>query len=429
MIDLEVILELNGREISAGTITGSSSTDAFFTYSREYVSSSYGVPLSISLPLQTDPFTAMQTKNFFDGLLPEGFTRRTIASGIHASEDDYISILTELGKECLGAIRIKDNRAEDKSLDVYVELSLEDVKALASEGASKSASLVTESRLSLTGASGKVGLYYDQETAKWYLPKGNAPSNHIVKQSHIRLDGIVTNEQLCMLTAKKLGIDVPDSFIINTGAGSEGEVLYAVARYDRYIDDSSRYIGSLPAPYRLHQEDFAQALGIAAVDKYEPEGEMYFHKMIDILRNYSIDPIGDILKLFDISIFNWLVGNTDAHVKNYSLLRAKDGKGIHLAPAYDLLCTDIYENNSKNMAYNINGKYSLRQIQKSDFLETASKEGIAPSLIEDRLDQMQGSLIDVLNQSADELLEQGFINTKDIHSRILLSIDSRKSAF
>ena len=70
------------------------------------------------------------------------------------------------------------------------------------------------SHLSLTGASGKVGLYYDAAGKQWYLPKGTAPSTHIVKQSHIRLSGIVANEQLSLRTAYYCGIEIPDSFII-----------------------------------------------------------------------------------------------------------------------------------------------------------------------------------------------------------------------
>lgn len=80
-------------------------------------------------------------------------------------------------------------------------------------------------------ASGKVGLYYKIDTNEWYLPIGAAPSTHIVKQSHVRLDGIVTNEQLCLQTAKNLGIDVPDSFVINVGTGKDEEVLFATHRY------------------------------------------------------------------------------------------------------------------------------------------------------------------------------------------------------
>lgn len=89
----------------------------------------------------------------------------------------------------------------------YDQLSLEQVRALAQEGATKSAELVTKSHLSLTGASDKVGLYYNQLDRQWYLPIGSAPSTHIVKQSHVRLDSIVTNEQLAILTAKKVGME------------------------------------------------------------------------------------------------------------------------------------------------------------------------------------------------------------------------------
>ena len=72
-------------------------------------------------------------------------------------------------------------------------MSAEEVKRLAQEGATESAELVTKAHLSLTGASGKVGLYYDNEKDEWYLPYGDAPSTHIVKQSHVRLKNIVAN--------------------------------------------------------------------------------------------------------------------------------------------------------------------------------------------------------------------------------------------
>jgi len=81
-------------------------------------------------------------------------------------------------------------------------------------------------------AYGKVGLYYDEKEEKWYLPIGEAPSTHIVKQSHVRLKKIVANEQMCLLTAKYLGIEIPESFIVTTG-GDDETVLFATKRYDR----------------------------------------------------------------------------------------------------------------------------------------------------------------------------------------------------
>lgn len=177
--------------------------------------------------------------------------------------------------------------------------------------------------LSLTGASGKVGLYYDAAGKQWYLPKGTAPSTHIVKQSHVRLDGIVTNEQLSMMTAAKCGIDVPESFIIDLGNGDDKEVLYATRRYDRIFDGAVDTIEGLPRPLRLHQEDFSQALGISSANKYEKGHEGYMRMMFDLLRQYSANPIEDQQKLWDRIVFCYLLGNTDAHIRIFPFCTEK----------------------------------------------------------------------------------------------------------
>lgn len=113
------------------------------------------------------------------------------------------------------------------------------IAEFAKEGASKSAQFLAKAHLSLTGASGKTGLYYDNKDG-WYMPFGTAPSTHIVKQSHVRLSGIVANEQLCLRTAKILGIDVPESFIISVGTGEH--ILFATKRFDRLMQEDSRVI-------------------------------------------------------------------------------------------------------------------------------------------------------------------------------------------
>ena len=158
-------------------------------------------------------------------------------------ENDYLSILHGLGKECLGAVRIREEG--EMASASYEQITEKQVRELAAEGASKSTELVTKAHLSLTGASGKVGLYFDPKGGCWYLPKGTAPSTHIVKQSHIRLKEIVTNEQLCMQTAKRCGIEIPDSFIINTAEGRDDEVLFAAKRYDRIFGDQPTMIDGM----------------------------------------------------------------------------------------------------------------------------------------------------------------------------------------
>lgn len=288
-----VSIEKNGLQTHVGTLTGDRPENTVFAYAPEYLTAEGAALISLSLPLQEAAFSPAQTKNYFDSLLPEGYTRRTVAQWIHADEDDYRTILHALGCECLGALQIT---AERETHGASCEpLALDQIKALAAEGASKSAELVISSHLSLAGATGKVGLYYDGET--WYLPRGTAPSTHIVKQSHVRLKHIVQNERMALTTAKNCGLQVADSFIINTGNGADEEILFAAGRYDRSFSNSGIIIDGLPAPLRLHQEDFAQALGIPASQKYERAGENHLARMFDLLRRHSADPIRDMARL------------------------------------------------------------------------------------------------------------------------------------
>ena len=414
-----VTMERRGRFEKVGRLFGDDSSAACFAYTEDYLRDPAAVPISVSLPLQAESFSPARTKSFFEGLLPEGFTRRAVAGWMRADEDDYLALLYGLGRECLGALRI--TREDEPELpDAYEPLSLEQVEALAAEGTSRSAELVTRSHLSLTGASGKVGLYLDEQSGKWYQPSGTAPSTHIVKQSHVRLRGIVPNEQLVQMTAAKLGIDVPESRIINLGSGRDEEVLLATRRYDRIFLPGAGTVGALPRPLRLHQEDLAQALGIPAAAKYERDPEQgYLRQLFLLLRRVSADPIADQLKLWDRIVFSYLVGNTDSHIKNLSLLYGPEGKGIRLAPAYDLLSTAVYESSTRDMAFSIGGKYSLDEIRREDFRPAARQAGIGERLALRRFDDLKEKLPEALRSAAGELLAQGFAAAPELAETIL----------
>ncbi|MCQ2554242.1 MAG: HipA domain-containing protein [Clostridia bacterium] len=414
---LFVSVEINGIQTPVGIISGTTVHDAQFTYSKDYLS--MGMPaISISLPLSDRSFSPEATKKYFEGLLPEGFARKSVANFIHTDENDYLTILEKLGSECLGAIRISSAETIDKR---YERLSLEEVKALAKEGVSKSTELVTEAHLSLTGASGKVGLYYDEKNSDWYKPLGSAPSTHIVKQSHVRLSGIVTNEQLSLLAAAELGINVPESFIINTGAAKDEDILFATKRYDRLISKDSKPVNGLLCPFRLHQEDFAQALGISSMQKYESGTSRYLPELFRILRNYSSDPIADQLKLWDIIVFDFLVGNTDNHIKNLSLLYSSDLKKISLAPAYDIISTAIYQGSSRDMAIGIGGERNLDEIGRKHFSYAASEAGLNPLIALKHFDTMAGDFERALRIAAEKLEDEGYENVSEIKDRILVN--------
>ena len=185
MRKLFIWIEIQGKQHFVGNITGNHPEDAVFTYSQEYLDSPEAAPVSLNLPLQAHPFSPAQTRIFFEGLLPEGFTRKSVAQWMHADENDYLTILEGLGRECLGAIQVTESELSSaEAVSSYRKMNLSDIQRLAAEGATESAQLVTEAHISLTGASGKVGLYYDSDENEWFLPIGSAPSTHIVKQSH-----------------------------------------------------------------------------------------------------------------------------------------------------------------------------------------------------------------------------------------------------
>ena len=416
MRELKVYIEIGGHEIYAGMISGNDTADAVFTYDEGYLSQ--GQPLSVSLPFKRENFSPAETSCFFEGLLPEGFSRRSVARWMHADEADYLTILAGLGKECLGAIRIEDSADHAVNNPSYEELTIEQVKRLAAEGATKSTELLVRSHLSLTGASGKVGLYFHE--GKWYQPLGTAPSTHIVKQSHVRLQHIVENERLALLTADILGIPVIKSFIVNADSFRDSDVLLATERYDRDLSNPVQEFNGLGCPLRLHQEDFAQALGIPGSAKYERAGDDYLGRIFRLIRNVSADPLQDQLRLLDVLIFDKLIGNTDNHIKNLSFLYASDLCSARLAPAYDLVSTLVYRGSTADMSIAIAGELRWDRITKDTFIEASRETGLSKGIIEREYDRLSALFPKALQKAAARMEAEGFMNASNIAQKILM---------
>ena len=414
-MDLTVSIEIEGEQIVAGKIEYKNNKNARFIYDESFVDKGYA-PISISLPIQKEPFSEMETRNFFEGLLPEGFTRRSIAGIIRADEDDYLSLLKALGNECIGAIRVFETDSE-VSVWEYEKLTMNKLKRLASEGAVESAKILTGTRLSLAGASGKVGLAYDGK-GYWYLPHGLAPSTHIVKQSHVRLHDIVINECLIMRAAKNVGLNASNCIIINSGKGSDGEVLLASERFDRLYENPVFEKGKFKKIKRLHQEDFAQILSINSLNKYEREGDHYLKSMFDVIRKYSAEPIEDSMELWKRLVFDFLTGNADCHLKNFSMLYSENLKSMRLAPMYDALSTRIYDETTRDFAFNINGKYRIDEITKDDFIAASMDAGIAPKKAKELFDEVESKLQIALDNARDELLNEGYGKAIEIRKKI-----------
>ncbi len=126
---------------------------------------------------------------------------------------------------------------------------------------------------------------------------------------------------------------------------------------------------------RLHQEDFRQALGVSPENKYASEGGPGFKMSVDLVRRACTTPAPAILRLLDAAIFNAVLGNADAHGKNFSLLYT--GHAIDLAPLYDLLCTAAYPELSPKLAMRIAKRATIEAFRPDTWARFAEEVGIS----------------------------------------------------
>jgi serine/threonine-protein kinase HipA len=216
-------------------------------------------------------------------------------------------------------------------------------------------------RLSLAGAQNKLPLFYDGEV--FFIPWGGAPSSHILKTPIPHLENTVVNEAFCMNLARRVGLAVPAAEVVSV----DGAAHYLVARYDRRKNPA----GDLT---RLHQEDFCQALGVPSDRKYEKEGGPGFRDCFDLVREWSSEPLPDSAALLRWALFNFLIGNADAHGKNIAFLYA-DGR-VRLAPFYDLISTAVYERVNNKFAMRMGGEKDPRYLLPHHLERFSQEAGI-----------------------------------------------------
>ena len=251
-------------------------------------------------------------------------------------------------------------------------------------------------RLSLAGAQDKVAVRIEGNEIS--LPLGGAPSTHILKPAVERFAGVVFNEALCMKLAATVGLPTAK---VETRSVEDLEYLL-VERYDRTYRHNPGGATSLD---RLHQEDFCQAQGIVPETKYQKEGGPSLKQCFALLREVSTAPVIDLARLLDAVIYNFLVGNNDAHGKNFSLLY--DGVGmanqqIRLAPLYDVVSTTYYPELSKDMAMKIGREYSSDKVTLKDFEQLAEEAGLAKPLVRNRVPQLAETVIANLDKAGIE---------------------------
>ncbi len=359
-----------------------------FRYLPEYLASPDAAVVSSTLPLSPDVYEERDVMAFFSNLLPDEGVRRRIAEILHLSADDTFGLLREIGGDCAGAVAFWEPGKEPDA-ERFPELrELTDAESaeILSSLSSRPLGIGKEFR-GISGAGAQDKLIACLKDGKIFLPLHGTPSTHIFKPEIDRFPQSVYNEFFCMSLSRLCGFETARCGIVRFGDAD----YYVTERYDREIR------GGIVA--RLHQEDFCQLLRCRPEIKYQDQGGPAIVDCAKLLQRLSL-PGSDVLSYVDRVVFNFLIGNGDAHGKNFSLLYR--GNHPRLAPAYDLICTTVYPAISKKMAMKLDGKFDFRWVTPGKIVRTFERAGIGEKLVRDSIARQ----CDAVKMNLPKLLDQ-----------------------
>jgi serine/threonine-protein kinase HipA len=367
--------------------------------------------VSLSLPLREDRYIGAPVTAVFDNLLPDSDAiRRRVAERVGAAGADAYSLLTAVGRDCVGALQfLPDGEDPDpagtidgRPVDDDEIAQLLNNLAFAPLGLDED----QDFRISIAGAQEKTALLYWQ--GKWCKPLGTTATTHILKPqigripNGIDLSDSIENEYLCLKLTDALGIP---SAKIDIG-DFDGKRALIVERFDRRWTRDSRLL-------RLPQEDCCQALSVPPTLKYQSEGGPGIRDILDLLKG-SDDPEADQTAFLRAVIVFWLLGATDGHAKNFSIFLNPGGR-FRMTPLYDVLSAqpslDAGQIQRKQMKLAMSAgdkrHYKIDDIMPRHFLQTAEKAGVGASVVQPILDDL-GSTIPGAVERVVQSLPSGF---------------------
>ena len=389
-LNKELEVRLHGTRV--GTLRGAPGNGLVFQYDRAYVASPHAPPLGTRSPLNEEPWSPNLTRRWFEGLLPEGDRRNQLARQLGIVHIDTWSLLEAAGDECAGAVQIL--APGHQRTPKLFNLDQETLEGLLRPATAPIDEEHRAARLSLAGAQNKIVLSRHDDSATWQLPAYGHPSTHILKPAHPDFPKLVQNEHWCMEVSRRAGIDTARTSVERIG---NIEVL-VVTRYDRRrgLDGEIE---------RVHQEDLAQALGSRT--KYQDDGFPNTYDLAGV-------PGVDANKLFDRLIVNWLLGNCDAHAKNYSILEPGTPRA-RLAPVYDIVSTEAYEKLGQTMGTSIGNARTLNTVTRNAIEHMGRKLNVeTPAL---RASRLAERVIQAIHICAREGVSNGPVNVKRIRER------------
>ena len=313
---------------------------------------------------------------FFDNLLPEEAARTLLAREAQIHGEDAFALLAHYGAESAGALTL----LSDGEMPAAGGLRPLDATTLHARIARlPQASLAADApkRMSLAGAQHKLAVVL--RDGELFEPVGNTPSTHILKPDHRDTEDYphsVANEWFVMQLAGRIGLDVPAVELRRVP-----DPVYLIERFDRHASHG--------AVRRRHAIDACQLLGLDRLFKYRAANIGALTRVAGACRSRALTR----QNIYRWLVFNLLVGNHDAHLKNLSFL--VDSGGIALAPHYDLLCTVLYGSShdparwaDAELPVTLDHVQHYRQLRRADVLAAGQGLGLGRATAARMLDQM-----------------------------------------
>jgi serine/threonine-protein kinase HipA len=410
----------NRLRVGSLSFDGDKASNNFtFSYDQDYLKRKDAYGLGMNIPLSDAPIESARLLNYFDGLLPEGDNRTALVQLLKSDEDNVGDLLAKLAGDCIGDLAFlkHDSDLDINSLEQYEALTPQRFKELTRPVSQERNLTLAERRFSLTGAQQKIGLFksLDSKTdtdEEWLLPNTFAPSNFILKPSSIVYPDLPVNEYLCMRLADSCEIDVPEVWILNPESP-----LYITRRFDRAEKGGSTL--------RLQQEDLCQLLDKDKHQRYENSSGPSLNDVMEAISWYSANVYGDKLQFMRLFIFNFLIGNTDAHGKNFSFLRERNG-AILLSPAYDIVSVTKYTGIFRDMAMRVGFEYLIDNVTPADWEVFAKQCNARFSQVQELFHDTVSGISANIDTITEALTDSGFTDAIAIREHILQEVKGKR---
>ena len=366
----------------AGALTENDDGKISFLYDEQYLNDSSAVAVSCTMPLRSEAYVSDALFPFFDGLIPEGWLLDIAEKNWKLDGRDRMGLLLACCSSTIGAVSVR--RRGDTPPSAPAETSggggTEGETTFAfpytDEEINEMARRLVASRVSVCGVQPKLSVHLERDS-------GDSPritivgfeGNYILKLPSKDYPWLIESEHLAMSLARRCGIRTAEFSLASLSGGRRA---YVTKRMDR-------------TPHVKHMEDFCQLTERLTERKYFGSYEQIARK----IRLYSSSGGADVVRFFEVVLFSFLTGNSDMHLKNFSLLREDDGSW-HLADAYDLLPVKmLMPDDTEDMALTLNGKKA--RIDGGDFRTFAKTIGLNERQTANAVSRVADALASSLN--------------------------------